>query len=69
MHSDNGRGLILLCWERLANESQLEQGTAVEVNYFLGYFQGVMHAEETVPNIYVLNYPCSNKLGRSVWVN
>lgn len=63
MHFDDGRGLILLCWERL------EQVTAVEVNCFVGYFQGAMHAEETVPNIYVLNYLCSNKLGRSVWVN
>lgn len=69
MHFDDGRCLILLCWERLANESQLEQVTAVEVNCFIGYFQGAMHAEETVPNIYVLNYLCSNKLGRSVWVN
>ena len=69
MLSDDGRGLILLCWERLANESQLEQVTAVEVSCFLGCFQGAMHAEETVPNIYVLNCLCSKKLGRSVWVN
>lgn len=37
---------------RLASISQLEQIIAVEVKYFIGYFQREMHAEETVPKIF-----------------
>lgn len=53
---------------RLASISQLEQIIAVEVKYFIGYFQREMHAEETVPNFFFFKYLCSNKLGRSMWV-
>ena len=66
--ADNNAGLISSCRRRLASMSQLERIIAVEVKYFIGYFQREMHAEETVPNIYILKYLCSNKLGRSMWV-
>ena len=65
---DNRGGLISSCRGRLASMSQPARIIAVEVKYFIGYFQMEMHAEETVPNIYILKYLCSNKLGRSMWV-